>query len=349
MASEAEAAEELPTIEETTGGQAENEEAEAAEDHGAAGVEAEQNGMHEAQHEGNVVPKDGEEEFASPGDHDMDVDDVTEPVASGTETAEAAAGTRSPSPTPSQVAYVFAPDDEQTRQERFAKLREVVSSLSDINAAMKKRIAQSPGGSPRGEPANSAAESSAAKLPLSPNAAGFVDLDDSDSEDDNDNDPDDFRSVVDDQDKESVIQELFEERNITGEEATRLLGLLVDQQDKLYKKLERLIEAQGPPVHVESLSSKLLNRLLGGHIDEACTLVDTLLPAVLMETRDRGGLTPLHHAARLMAPDLIWKILEKCPEMANEVTYDRTPPRCSVELSLRLSLSLSLSQSLSHC
>ena len=87
----------------------------------------------------------------------------------------------------------------------------MVSILSDINAAMKKRIAQSPGGSPRGD---SAAASAAAKdpPPLSPNAGGFVDLDESDD------DPEDFRSVVDDEDKESVIQEFFEERNITGEE-----------------------------------------------------------------------------------------------------------------------------------
>ena len=141
----------------------------------------------------------------------------------------------------------------------------MVSSLSDINAAMKKRIAQSPGGSPRGD---SAAASAAAKDP--PPLSRFVDLDESDD------DPEDFRSVVYDEGKESVIQEFFEERNITGEEATRLLGLLVDQQDKLYQKLQSLIE--GPAIHVESQSLRLLGFLLNGAVEEAIGLVDTLLP-----------------------------------------------------------------------
>ena len=60
---------------------------------------------------------------------------------------------------------------------------------------------------PRGD---SAAASAAAKDP--PPLSRFVDLDESDD------DPEDFRSVVYDEGKESVIQEFFEERNITGEE-----------------------------------------------------------------------------------------------------------------------------------
>ena len=103
-----------------------------------------------------------------------------------------------------------------------------------------------------------------------PPLSRFVDLDESDD------DPEDFRSVVYDEGKESVIQEFFEERNITGEEATRLLGLLVDQQDKLYQKLQSLIE--GPAIHVESQSLRLLGFLLNGAVEEAIGLVDTLLP-----------------------------------------------------------------------
>ena len=239
--------------------------------------------------------------------------------------------TQEVSPTPSQIAEVFAPDSEETREQNFQKMREICDTLSRITAQLGRSTSEGEAGmTPRGEGASdmgggdSAGEDSEMEEEAAAAEPGFQPGEDLDS--------------------------FLNRKGLSQEEAARLFDLMLDQEKHLRSLLASAASASGqdaasrvptasgqdgaPATGTAAASGqgdRLLELIIGQGANwepSALQMLASMRPGVICEIRDTVGFTVLHHAVKAKSLALVFAILQKVPDLANVPSYaTRTPAR----------------------
>ena len=211
-------------------------------------------------------------------------------------------------PTKEMEEAVFAPDSEEVREENMGKLRDMISALGDLDARLKASV-QTPQESPRGSNAGEGARAAASgEDPHNEMGADYGESDD---------------EAVD---VTQVEECLKGPENSTSEEMARLVELMAEQQSFLQQLLQESAERQAESNRLRSLEA-LLEQVMQEQGDAAVATIGGMRPADLLEARDLAGMTALHWAAKLGLRPVVFRLLDKCPELANVATsWYRQPP-----------------------
>ena len=219
-------------------------------------------------------------------------------------------------PTRSMEEAVMGPDSDDVRAAHMAKLREMVSTLNALDARIKDVLGTTPQQSPRGSAASGQVPSSLERDFL-PNWAA----DDEEEEEEEE----DLERPANLPEQPSDATENQAQASVAGEEVTRLLDLMSEQQSFLQKLLDETAQRQAEADQQRMVDS-LLETIMSGNQTESLRVIGTVRPQDLRDAKDLAGMTCLHHAVRVGDRDVICALLQKVPELANVATNIRRNP-----------------------
>ena len=210
----------------------------------------------------------------------------------------------------------MGPDSDDVRAAHMAKLREMVSTLNALDARIKDVLGTTPQQSPRGSAASGQVPSSLERDFL-PNWAA----DDEEEEEEEE----DLERPANLPEQPSDATENQAQASVAGEEVTRLLDLMSEQQSFLQKLLDETAQRQAEADQQRMVDS-LLETIMSGNQTESLRVIGTVRPQDLRDAKDLAGMTCLHHAVRVGDRDVICALLQKVPELANVATNIRRNP-----------------------
>ena len=234
-------------------------------------------------------------------------------------------------PTASMEARVFAADSEETRDKNFDNLRALVCNLSELDKRVNALAAKS---SPREATGrvdpkpDHAAESEAPTVAekkeadvgavpppepfLPPEEPDWGGDDEETEEKEEKPTPEDFQQSM--------------QQPVSQEEAQRLTDLL-EEQKKLLETVVAEQEASKLARETQQSGHEALDAVAQGRVGDCIDWVDAARPEQVREVVDANGLNLLHWAVRENCLQLVFRLLAKCPDLANRTTKpSRTPP-----------------------
>ena len=202
-------------------------------------------------------------------------------------------------PSASMEAEVMAPDSEEIRLQNLEKLKDMVSSLSELDKSLRTLL--TPKQSPREQMAAASSEPVAAD----------DDVDWGDEEE---------------EEEDVAAGPVVEGAPALSEEVARLLELMGEQQQFLQKMLDHAAERQEKEEQASTRDWLLQNIMSGGQA-ESLRVIASLRPNDLRDIRDLAGMTVLHWAVRVADREVVQQILSRAPDLANIPTHlQRQPP-----------------------
>ena len=231
-------------------------------------------------------------------------------------------------PTASMEALVFAADSEETRDKNFENLRALVSNLSDLDRRVNalhehlQSTSEATGRVPTTDQTAHEASASVEEVKKEvdvgdfPAPAPFLAPDEPDWGGDEDKEekptPEDFQKAM----GQPVSQEETQRLTELLEEQKRMLEIVVAEQEASKKARE-----------TQQSGHEALDAVAQGRVGDCIDWVDAARPEQVREVVDANGLNLLHWAARENCLELVFKLLAKCPDLANRATKaSRTPP-----------------------
>ncbi|CAE7359433.1 unnamed protein product, partial [Symbiodinium necroappetens] len=220
-------------------------------------------------------------------------------------------------PTKSMEEAVMGPDSDEVRAGHLAKLREMVSTLNDLDSRIKDTL-----GTPQQSPRASSAASGQVPVHETYERDQIPDwaADDEEEEEEEELARPTELPVASEGDSHPPAGP------VASEEVTRLLDLMSEQQNFLQKLLDETAARQAEADQQRMVDS-LLETIMSGDQAESLRVIATLRPQDLRDSRDLAGMTCLHHAVRVGDQQVIFQLLQKVPELANvPSSIRRNPP-----------------------
>ena len=217
---------------------------------------------------------------------------------------------------PRAEAELFAPDSEETRTSQFDKLKTLMAELTAINQQLRDRDQTT--GSECGVGVSPSADAA-----LASKQAGWT----GDQSDDEEElipatPPQGQGDGLAAESQTQTSTPPCTPRAVTGEQALRLVALMLEQKEHMQELLRRSDDDAG---------RSLLDAVLNEDPQFAERSLETISNATteqLMGFRDPNGMTLLHHAVRKCNVNMVFALMDKASALCRVLTYaDKQPAR----------------------